>query len=114
MQTTTTTRTSALKPAQSVALASGFDDAGALPIRADANVLGTTVRGGESLWHELAPNHVAYVVAATPTIRLNGELLDARDCAAIRDEYFLRIDVIKDAELVLVDAASTAPHNSRN
>jgi redox-sensitive bicupin YhaK (pirin superfamily) len=89
-----------------VALASGdTDDGDALPIRADARVLGATLKAGETVAYKLGPGRHAYLVPAAGTIEVNGTRLELRDGAAIRDEPELRIAATEDAELVLVDSA---------
>ena len=91
---------------QFVALASGHaDDADALPIRADARVLGATLKAGETATYALAPGRHGYLVPAFGSVTLNGAALDARDGAAIRDEALLTVTALSDAELVLVDTA---------
>ena len=55
-----------------VALASGFkDDADALPIRAEARVLGTTLKAGESVDVALNDNHKGYLVPATGAVEIS-------------------------------------------
>jgi redox-sensitive bicupin YhaK (pirin superfamily) len=89
-----------------VALASGYaNDNEALPIRAEARVLGATLRKGETLEHVLDRAHHAYLVPATGTVEINGVHLEARDGAAIADEPKLSIRAIEDSELVLVESA---------
>jgi len=89
-----------------VVLASGVDgDADALPIRADARVLGATLSAGEAVSYQLAPGRHAYLVPASGAIDVNGVRLEARDGAAIEDETALTIRADADAEFVLVDAA---------
>jgi redox-sensitive bicupin YhaK (pirin superfamily) len=89
-----------------VALASGFaNDDEALPIRADARVLGATLKAGESAEYVLGPNRHAYLVPSKGSITVNGVALQERDGAAIRNEDVLRVTALEDAELVLVDAA---------
>ena len=88
-----------------VALASGFGDEGALPIRTDARVLGATLKAGESTTYELGDGRHGYLVAAVGEVEVNGVTLKARDGAAIRDEPLLTISASADAELVLVDSA---------
>src|SRR3546814_3021401 len=69
---------------QFVTLASGFEgDDGALPIRADARVLGATIKAGESLTHSVGEGRHAYLVAATGAIEIDGVRFDARDGAAL-------------------------------
>jgi redox-sensitive bicupin YhaK (pirin superfamily) len=87
-----------------VALASGRPgDADALPIRADARVLGATLTAGETARYALAPGRHAYLVPASGAVEVNGIRLDARDGAAIRDEATLEVRALADAEIVLVD-----------
>ncbi|MCA6111019.1 pirin family protein [Bradyrhizobium cenepequi] len=89
-----------------VTIASGFDDdADALPIRAKARVLATTLKGGESAEYAPEQKRHLYLVPATGSIEVNGVRVDARDGAAIRDEAKLTITALEDSELVLVDAA---------
>ena len=87
-------------------LASGFaDDADALPIRAEARVLGATLKAGESAEYALGEGRHAYLVPADGEVEVNGVTLDARDGAAIADEAVVTITALDDAEVVLVDAA---------
>jgi len=89
-----------------VTLASGFaDDADALPIRAEARVLGTTLKAGERAEYAADKARHLYLVPATGRVEVNGVNVNARDGAAIRDEGKLTITALEDSELVLVDAA---------
>ncbi len=89
-----------------VTIASGFaDDADALPIRAKARVLATTLKAGESAEYAPERKRHLYLVPAAGSIEVNGVRVDARDGAAIRDEAKLTITALEDSELVLVDAA---------
>jgi redox-sensitive bicupin YhaK (pirin superfamily) len=89
-----------------VALASGSaDDNDALPIRADARVLGARLKAGESTSYALGKNRRAYLVPAAGKVTVNGIQLDARDGAAIENEDELQVTALEDAELVLVDVA---------
>lgn len=89
-----------------VALASGStDDTEALPIRADAKVLGARLRAGETVEYALGSSRRAYLVPATGRVLVNDVLLETRDGAAIKDESVLRVTALEDAELVLVDVA---------
>jgi len=88
-----------------VPLASGIPgDEGALPIRADARVMGATLLAGETTEYDMQPGRHAYLVAARGAIEVNGVALDARDGAAIADERRLTVRALEDAEIVLVDA----------
>jgi redox-sensitive bicupin YhaK (pirin superfamily) len=87
-----------------VVLASGRPgDDDALPIRADARVLGATLKAGDSAEYELGEGRFAYLTAAAGAVEVNGLRLDTRDGAAVRDERKLRIKAVADAEVVLVD-----------
>ena len=87
-----------------VTLASGVDgDAEVLPIRADARVLGATLKAGEIAEYRLAEGRRAYLVSARGAVEVNGVPLAARDGAAIQDERVLSVTAIEDAEIVLVD-----------
>jgi redox-sensitive bicupin YhaK (pirin superfamily) len=89
-----------------VALASGFsNDDDALPIRADARVLGAKLKAGETAEYALGAQRHGYLVPSTGSVEVNGVKLETRDGAAIRDEAVLRVTALEDAELVLVDAA---------
>jgi redox-sensitive bicupin YhaK (pirin superfamily) len=88
-----------------VTLASGFaEDTDALPIRADARVMGATLKAGESTEHVVGEGRHAYLVPATGAIEVNGERFDARDGAALTGGRTYTIRAIEEAELVLVDS----------
>jgi redox-sensitive bicupin YhaK (pirin superfamily) len=87
-----------------VALASGRPgDEGALAIRADARVLGATIKAGETVTYEIDPARHAYLVPAAGSVEVNGVRIGPRDGAAATEERELRIKALEDAELVLVD-----------
>jgi redox-sensitive bicupin YhaK (pirin superfamily) len=94
-----------------VPLASGtanYDDAaqGALAIRADARVLGATIRAGESVTYtpRSADRHL-YLVPATGKVRIADIEANARDGVAITALAQVTITALEDSEVVLVDAA---------
>ncbi len=88
-----------------VVLASGFDDDGdALRIRAEARVLGATLKAGESVEHSVGAGRHAYLVPATGAITVDGVAFDARDGAAIEGGRTVTITATQDSEIVLVDA----------
>lgn len=87
-----------------VTLASGSDeDNDALPIRADARVLGAKLKAGEQAEYPMAEGRRGYLVSALGAVELNGVRLAERDGAAIENERMLRITAVEDAEIVLVD-----------
>ena len=89
-----------------VPLASGFaDDDDALPIRAEARVLGATLKAGDSVEYQLSPDRHAYLVPAVGSVDVNGVRIDTRDGAAIANETVLKVKALEDTEVVLVDAA---------
>jgi redox-sensitive bicupin YhaK (pirin superfamily) len=86
-------------------LASGFaSDKDALPIRADARVMGATIKRGERLALDLVPQRHAYLVPATGAVEVGGIRVAARDGAAITDLAEIEIVAVEDSEVVLVDA----------
>lgn len=90
-----------------VTLASGFDadlSDGALPIRADARVLGATLKAGETIDYDLGEGRHAYLVPATGAITVDGTDLNARDGCAIKGGGTVRITAREDAEIVMVDS----------
>ncbi|HEY3777248.1 MAG TPA: pirin family protein [Rhizomicrobium sp.] len=89
-----------------VTLASGIPgDADALPIRADARVLGATLGSGERVSHPLTPARHAYLVPARGAITVNGTRINPRDGVAIEGEANLDIVGLESAEIVLVETA---------
>jgi redox-sensitive bicupin YhaK (pirin superfamily) len=89
-----------------VTLASGLaGNDEALPIRADARVMGATVKAGERISLPLDRGRHAYLVPATGAVEVGGVRIDARDGAAITDVESVDIVGLEDAEVVLVDAA---------
>jgi redox-sensitive bicupin YhaK (pirin superfamily) len=89
-----------------VTLASGFaGDKDALPIRADARVLGATLKAGDSAEYTLGKTRHAYLVPASGSVEVNGVKIGPRDGAAIEQEKVVTIKALEDAEIVLVDAA---------
>ena len=89
-----------------VVLASGFEgDADALPIRAEARVLGATLKAGETAEYALGNGRHGYLVPAGGEVEVNGVTLKSRDGAAIADEAVVKVTALTDSEIVLVDAA---------
>lgn len=88
-----------------VVLASGYDDdKEALRIRADARLLGATLKAGQSIVHDSAAGRHIYLVPATGRIEIDGETFEARDGAAIIGGKPVVIRAIEDSEIVLVDS----------
>ena len=89
----------ATAPASFVTLASGLTaDTDALPIRADARVLGATLKAGESAEYALGTDAPRLSRPGRGRGRGQRRALDARDGAAISDEATLKITALEDAE----------------
>jgi quercetin 2,3-dioxygenase len=89
-----------------VILASGIaNDNDALPIRADARVLGATLKAGESVEYAIGEKRHGYLVPATGAVEVNGVRVGTRDGAAIAEVAVLKVTALEDSEIVLVDAA---------
>lgn len=90
-----------------VPLASGIaNDQDALPIRADARVLGATLKAGESTTYvPREPGRHLYLVPATGKVRVEDVEANARDGVAITALPQITVTALEDSELVLVDAA---------
>ncbi|HEU4499033.1 MAG TPA: pirin family protein [Sphingomicrobium sp.] len=89
-----------------IVLASGIEgDGDALPIRANARVVGATVKAGETAVYPLGKDRKAYLVPATGRVEIDGQPVEARDGAAIADLDEVRVTAVEDSEVVLVDVA---------
>jgi len=89
-----------------VTLASGVEgDEGALPIRANARVLGATLAAGASVEQAIGRGRKAYLVPTRGRIEVNGVAVNPRDGVAIADLESIRVTANDDAEIVLVDVA---------
>ena len=86
-----------------VTLASGVGDEDALPIRADARVLGATLEAGQSAVYELGEGRHAYLASTDGEIEVNGVRIEPRDGAAISGEPRIEVKALAGAEVVLVD-----------
>jgi redox-sensitive bicupin YhaK (pirin superfamily) len=91
---------------QLVTLASGMPgDDDALPIRANARVLGATLKAGESVTYTTDPARHAYLVPASGRVMIDGTEVNARDGAAITALERFTVEAIEDSEIVMVDSA---------
>jgi redox-sensitive bicupin YhaK (pirin superfamily) len=88
-----------------VILASGFEtDREALPIRAEARVLGATLDRDQTLTYDTGSDRFLYLVPAAGSVNVNGIQIDARDGAAINRLRQIAITAVHDSEILLVDA----------
>ena len=89
-----------------VTLASGIPgDGDALPIRANARVVGATIKAGDTITYPTAPDRHVYLVPATGKVRIDDVDVNARDGAAITRVDAITVTALEDSEIVLVDAA---------
>ncbi len=89
---------------QWVVLASGMPgDENALPIRANARVLGATLKAGQSLRQFCSDTRHGYLVPVLGAVSVNGERVEAGDGVAMTQESMLIVEAIDDTEVVLVE-----------
>jgi len=87
-----------------VTLASGLPgDDEALRIRADARVMGVTLKAGETVSHPLAASSRIYLVPARGSLRVNGEPVRTGDGIALGEVAQIVIEATDDAEVVMVE-----------
>jgi quercetin 2,3-dioxygenase len=88
---------------QLIVLASGFpEDVDALPIGADARVLGATLLAGSELTYTMGEIKYAYLAPALGVVTVNNQRLKVGDGIAAHNESTLTIAAEEDAEIVLV------------
>ncbi len=89
-----------------VTLASGLPaDTDALAIRANARLVASTLKAGQSTEYQIAPGRKVYLVPASGQIEINGVVAAAGDGVAISEETLLKVSAQQDSEIVLVDVA---------
>jgi redox-sensitive bicupin YhaK (pirin superfamily) len=94
---------------QFVTLASGdLNDVDALPIQADARVLGATLTPGDEVTYDLAEGRYACLAPSRGVIVVNGQRLETGDGVAAILERRLEMRAEDDAEIVLVDTGPAA------
>jgi len=65
--------------------------------------MGATLKAGETVNHLLSPSSQVYLVAARGSVRVNGELVDTGDGAAIAQAPRLAIEAATEAEVAVVE-----------
>lgn len=75
----------------------------AMPMRAEARVLGTRLPAGATSAYRLDRRRHAYIVTCSGEIAINGVVLQPCSGAAITEEATLRIDALKPAEFLLIE-----------
>jgi redox-sensitive bicupin YhaK (pirin superfamily) len=88
-----------------IALASGRNAPGSLPIRTDAEVSGATLSAGTATTYSFRPGDAAYLVPATGEIEVNGKHIEAREGLVIREESAVTIKALEDSEVILIVTA---------
>jgi redox-sensitive bicupin YhaK (pirin superfamily) len=89
-----------------VVLASGLPgDGDALPLRADARVLGATLLASAQIERELGGLRHAYIAPARGIVEVNGHRLAVGDGIAATDERRLSMVAQEDSELLVVEVA---------
>ncbi|WP_308719135.1 pirin family protein [Komagataeibacter xylinus] len=89
---------------QFVVLASGrAGDDDALPINADARVLGATLAKGQTATYRLGADRLGYLVPARGAVEIDGVRVSERDGAALSDIETVHVRALEDAEIILVD-----------
>ncbi len=83
-------------------LASGYGDAGALHINADARVYGATLAAGGAINHEIRDENSAYLVVSEGAVEINGVNINTRDGVALDQGNYV-INTTNGAELVMVE-----------
>jgi redox-sensitive bicupin YhaK (pirin superfamily) len=88
-----------------VPLASGQrEHAGeALQIHQDATLFGATLATGETVTHRFGPKRAGYLVAASGSLRIDGEDVEARDGVTLRGDADISITASQDSEFLLAD-----------
>ena len=78
---------------------------GSVTIHQDVDLYATVLEHGESVTHSLATNRLAWIQVARGSVKLNGEVLQAGDGAAIESAGELRLEGEKTTEVLLFDMA---------
>ena len=76
----------------------------ALPIGADARVLGAPLLAGPTVEYPLGPGRHGYLAPSRGAVLVNGHRVDTGDGIAAESEAALSITAEEDAEFILVDA----------
>jgi hypothetical protein len=86
-------------------IASPDGAAGSVKINADTRLHGTVLKSGEVTSLELGRDRHAYVFVARGEVKANGEALQSGDGAALSNEAAVKLEGIRDAEVLVFDLA---------
>jgi redox-sensitive bicupin YhaK (pirin superfamily) len=78
---------------------------GSLSFKQDASIYVAALDAGQRVTHPLAPGRGAWVQVATGAVRLNGQLLNEGDGAAVDDETTLELVGVTAGETLVFDLA---------
>ena len=93
------------RAARFAVLASSFaEDPEALPLRADARVLGAMLKAAERVRQPLGSFRHAYLVVASGRVEVDGEPMSTFDGVAITNAAAIEVCALEDSELLLVEA----------
>jgi len=76
---------------------------GSLLIHQDARIFLATIHQGQAVQHNLEPGRHAWLQVLRGSVRLNGELLETSDGAAVSDEPEVEMAATEAAEILLFD-----------
>jgi redox-sensitive bicupin YhaK (pirin superfamily) len=88
---------------QTIAVASGEDRPGALPLGQAATVYRITLGPGETTVHDLRAGRRGYVFAVGGAATLGPHTLEPGDAARVEDEHAVGLKATRSADLVLLD-----------
>jgi len=71
----------------------------------DAKVLLGSIEPGKPLLYPLKPDRHGWIQVVAGSVRLNGQLLETSDGAAMSDEQELRIEALEPSQFLLFDLA---------
>ncbi|OUJ12052.1 pirin family protein [Acetobacter sp. DsW_059] len=87
-----------------VALASGYqEDKEALPLNAQARVMGASLKKDESLDYNFPDKNLGYLVVAKGSVVIDGKTANEGDGAAISQTDTITVTATEDAEIILVE-----------
>ena len=72
-------------------------------IRADARVVGATLKAGEAVTYQSAPDRHLYLVPASGQVTVNGKAIKARDGLALTGVDTVTITAVEESEIVMTD-----------
>lgn len=90
-------------PNELVAVASGQNKAGAIPMNADATVFVSSLEPYQMIEYQMAPDRCAFIYLTRGAMTVNGVDYESGDQARIANESEFMVGAIGHSEFVLVD-----------